>query len=157
MYVHVDRSSYNSYSIKHAQCVGASLNEPNIVVLASKYMCTCMYIMYMYRNLVIFCVENISYVIISYSFNFVCSPVYENYLTRFFSIRYVLHCHVTRTCEALRTRYGDMKEYEMVCCVRGYRVYQEVWRAVVGEDLACDRETSNERDRYTVAVKKMVA
>ena len=30
-------------------------------------------------------------------------------------------------------------------------MYQEVWRA---EDLACDRETSNERDRYAVAVKK---
>ena len=28
----------------------------------------------MYRNLVIFCVENISYVIISCSFNFVRSP-----------------------------------------------------------------------------------
>ena len=24
----------------------------------------------------------------------------------------------------------------MVCCVRGYHVYQEVWRAAVGEDLA---------------------
>ena len=30
--------------------------------------------MYVYRNLVIFCVENVSYVIISYSFNFVRSP-----------------------------------------------------------------------------------
>ena len=47
-------------------------------------------------------------------------------------------------------------EYEMVCCVRGYHVhhvYQEVWWAAVGEDLACDRETSNERDRYAVVVR----
>ena len=122
----------------HVQCeriiVGASLNEPNIVVLASKYMCMyIMYIMYMYYN--IFRVENISYVIILYSFNFVCSPVYENHLTQ---KKFILHCHVARTCEVLRTRYGDMKEYEMVCCVRGYHVCQEV-----GEDLACDRETSN--------------
>ena len=33
-------------------------------------------------------------------------------------------------------------------------MYQEVWRAAVEEDLACDRETSNERDRYAVVVKK---
>ena len=33
-------------------------------------------------------------------------------------------------------------------------MYQEVWGAAVGEDLACDQETSNERDHYTVVVKK---
>ena len=33
-------------------------------------------------------------------------------------------------------------------------MYQEVWLAAVGEDLACDRETSNERDCYAVVVKK---
>ena len=43
----------------------------------------------------------------------------------------------------------------MVCCVRGYHVYQEVWRAAVEDpNRACDQETSNERDHYAVVVKK---
>ena len=36
------------------------------------YVCVCVYMLY--RNLGIFRIENISYVIISYSFNFVHSP-----------------------------------------------------------------------------------
>ena len=45
-------------------------------------------------------------------------------------------------------------EYGRDLCVRGYHVYEAVWRAVVGETLACEREPRNEHDRYAVAVKK---
>ena len=35
-------------------------------------------------------------------------------------------------------------------CVCGYHVYSSIWDATVGEELLCERELSNERDRYTV-------
>ena len=38
--------------------------------------------------------------------------------------------------------------------VRGYHVYKEIWNPVIGEELHCQREMSNEKDRYAVAVKK---
>ena len=45
-------------------------------------------------------------------------------------------------------------EYEVSCCVRGYHVYQSIWAAAVGEVLMCEREPTNEKDRYAVAVVK---
>ena len=33
-------------------------------------------------------------------------------------------------------------------------IYKEIWEAVVGEILACEREPKNAADRYAVAVKK---
>ena len=45
--------------------------------------CTCMY-----RNLDIFRVENISYVVISCSFNFVCSPYHNNMCESFIVEKY---------------------------------------------------------------------
>ena len=47
-----------------------------------------------------------------------------------------------------------MAELERSCCVRGYHVYMSIWHAVIGETLDCTRETTNERDRYAVAVVK---
>jgi len=37
-------------------------------------------------------------------------------------------------------------------CIRGYHMYGEVWMAVLGEQLYCEREVGNVVDRYTVAV-----
>ena len=31
----------------------------------------------------------------------------------------------------------------MPCCVRGYHGYKDIWEAVIGEELACDRELDN--------------
>ena len=45
-------------------------------------------------------------------------------------------------------------EYEKSSCVRGYHVYRDIWEAVVDEVLQCERERSNSKDRYAVAVKK---
>ena len=47
-----------------------------------------------------------------------------------------------------------MDTYERACCVRGYHVYRHIWSAAVGEVLFCEREPTNSRDRYAVAVKK---
>ena len=45
-------------------------------------------------------------------------------------------------------------ELRMSRCVRGYHGYQRVREAVVGENLECERETSNEKDRNAVVAKK---
>ena len=47
-----------------------------------------------------------------------------------------------------------MARLEKDCCVRGYHVYQTVWRAAIGESLDCVREHTNARDRYAVAVTR---
>ena len=39
-------------------------------------------------------------------------------------------------------------------CVRGYHLYKDIWEAAIGEELQCERETRNTKDRYAVAVKK---
>ena len=39
-------------------------------------------------------------------------------------------------------------------CIRGFHVYKDVWDAVVGEELECERERRNNYDRYAVAVKR---
>ena len=48
----------------------------------------------------------------------------------------------------------DSGEREVPCYVRGYHVYQAIWVAAVGEELACEREPTNISDRYAVAVVK---
>ena len=47
-----------------------------------------------------------------------------------------------------------MEAIEMVCCIRGYHVYKEIWEPVAGEVLMCEREPHNSLDQYAVAVKK---
>ena len=43
---------------------------------------------------------------------------------------------------------------ETTSCVRGYHVYYCIWEAAVGDQLNCERELDNVKDRYAVAVKK---
>ena len=38
--------------------------------------------------------------------------------------------------------------------VCGYCIYKNVWDAVIGNELQCERELANERDRYVVALRK---
>ena len=42
----------------------------------------------------------------------------------------------------------------MESCVRGYYLYQELWEAVIGEELQYQRERDNPADSYAVAVRK---
>ena len=39
-------------------------------------------------------------------------------------------------------------------CVRGFHVYSNVWKPVIGEEQRCQREECNPRDPYAVAVTK---
>ena len=48
----------------------------------------------------------------------------------------------------------NMETFQMESCVRGYHVYKDLWEAVVGERLECQRERDNPSDTYAVAVKK---
>ena len=34
----------------------------------------------------------------------------------------------------------------------GYHVYNDIWMAIVGEELECAREVSNAKDRYAVSI-----
>ena len=36
----------------------------------------------------------------------------------------------------------------------GYHVYRIIWDAAIGEDWMCEREPSNEHNRYAIAIKK---
>ena len=47
-----------------------------------------------------------------------------------------------------------MQDYRADCCIRDYHVYRDTWVAVIGEVLECERELTNTRDRYAVAVTK---
>ena len=49
-----------------------------------------------------------------------------------------------------------MEQNEAVFCVRGYHVYKDVWKAAVGKDLECERETI-ERCNRTSRSAKMAA
>ena len=47
-----------------------------------------------------------------------------------------------------------MDTFQKESCIRGYHIYRELWDAVVGEELECQREHSNATDMYAVAVIK---
>ena len=65
-----------------------------------------------------------------------------------------------RKADRLRKNFNrceiTMETFERELCVRGYHVYQRIWTAAVGEVLHCEREPTNSRDRYAVAVKIFV-
>ena len=47
-----------------------------------------------------------------------------------------------------------MEFCERNSCVCGYHIYKDIWDAVIGEELLCERQPDNRSDCYTVAVKK---
>ena len=46
------------------------------------------------------------------------------------------------------------EEFETGSSVCGYHVYQGNWTPIIGEQLNCEREDENPRDRYAVANKR---
>ena len=56
--------------------------------------------------------------------------------------------------ERSRACMHAMEEFGRDCCIRGYHIYKETWRAAIGEELECDREPGNSCDRYAIAVKR---
>jgi len=47
----------------------------------------------------------------------------------------------------------ETREFETNSFVYGYHVH---WMPVIGEKLVCEREEGSPRDRYAVAIKKVV-
>ena len=47
----------------------------------------------------------------------------------------------------------ELEEFRIDVCVCGQHIYKDIWYAVVGEVLVCEREPDNFQDRYAVAVK----
>lgn len=45
-----------------------------------------------------------------------------------------------------------MATFEFESCIRGYHVYQKVWKAEIGETLECVTEDNNPYDKNAVAV-----
>ena len=41
-----------------------------------------------------------------------------------------------------------METYKRACCLRGYHIFKDAWKAAVGEELACEREANKPKDRY---------
>ena len=50
--------------------------------------------------------------------------------------------------------FDNMEVCERNSCVFGYHIYKDIWDAVIGEELLCEREPDNRSDRYAVAIKK---
>ena len=52
----------------------------------------------------------------------------------------------------------DPAERSFTCpaMVRGYHIYNAIWEAYIGEELACLCETDNEHDRYAVSIVKSI-
>ena len=46
------------------------------------------------------------------------------------------------------------EEFETDISVRSYHVYQGNWTPIICEQLNCEREDENRRDRYAVAIKR---
>ena len=43
-----------------------------------------------------------------------------------------------------------METYARACCLRGYHIFKDAWKAAVGEELACEREANKPKDCYAV-------
>ena len=51
----------------------------------------------------------------------------------------------------------ELEEIRVDICVHGqHMIYKDIWHAVVGEVLVCERESNNFQDRYAVAVKRKI-
>ena len=83
-----------------------------------------------------------------FSYNNGCSKLVR--AKRDFRLKMFLYVLLERS----RACMHAMEEFGRDCCIRGYHVYKETWRAAIGEELECDREPGNSCDRYAVAVKR---
>ena len=48
----------------------------------------------------------------------------------------------------------EVEELRVDVCVRGQHIYKDIWYAVVGEVLVCEREPNNFQDRLCCSCKK---
>ena len=50
--------------------------------------------------------------------------------------------------------HEDFIKHSFLCGLRGFHVYKEIWKPVVGELLRCSHERNNIYDRYAIAANK---
>ena len=64
--------------------------------------------------------------------------------------------HVTCATPRPRGRVKDMdrESFSVEAMVRGYHAYKDVWAAVHGEELSCQREVGNRFDSFAVAIMR---
>ena len=44
------------------------------------------------------------------------------------------------------------ESFQLPSCIRGYHVYKDLWNPLLRDQLHCQRERSNDKDRYAIAV-----
>ena len=44
--------------------------------------------------------------------------------------------------------------FSIASMVRGYHIYKDIWDALIGEELSCEREGANYADPFAVAIIK---
>ena len=47
---------------------------------------------------------------------------------------------------------GDVDEWNMLCVVRGYHAYKDVWDPFLEDDFKTKHQRRNPHDKYAVAV-----
>ena len=64
-------------------------------------------------------------------------------------------CWISTSCSVVDSFTVDMENvFRVEAMVRGYHCYQEIWQAIVGEELQTTRELGNIHDLYAVAVTR---
>ena len=48
----------------------------------------------------------------------------------------------------------DFIKHSFLCGLRGFHVYKEIWKSIVGELLRCSHERNNIYDRYAIVANK---
>ena len=66
------------------------------------------------------------------------------YLPKYSGIFYTVN--TSRMSDSIRTSFR--------CGLRGFHVYQDIWKPVIGETLHCIHKRNNIHDRYAIAATK---
>ena len=57
----------------------------------------------------------------------------------------------TSWCVRVKETMADQVSFSVEAMVRGYHAYKDIWTAVNGEELPCQREDGNRVDAFAVA------
>ena len=89
-----------------------------------------------------------------------CRSFFENFVEIFSRIRINVWAWLLTSCVRTRVAYltrlllSQMPTFKVEAMDRGYHAYQDIWDALIGEELVCAREPDNLRDPFAVAVVK---
>ena len=84
-------------------------------------------------------------------------PVDENSISGWRIGCQVAFCHPCNTISESAVQNGasqyGVKKFEIHCASRGFHVYREVWRPVLGEFLEMEQDYGNVHDPFSIAIK----